>query len=144
MLYLVTNNCLLAQSWVGTYKWTTKCTQDECCCFSNELIITKQSDNKLSFTSDRAGTPCTKTKYNNVIDEPTKGSFMDTTAGPRTLIWVIAPNGTAISAVDYQYMQCTSEAIRVNSSINNSNYNAYLIIIGNIMAIIKWFSIRKQ
>lgn len=144
MFYSISNNCLLGQSWVGTYKWTTKCSQDECCCFANQLAITQVSDNRLSLVSDRAGTTCTKTKYENIVDNPERGSFMDTTAGPRTLIWVISPNGTAISAVDYQMMQCTSEAIKVNSSTNNNSYNVYLILIVNIITIIKWFPIQEQ
>jgi hypothetical protein len=72
IFYSITNNCVLGQTWVGTYKWTSMCSQSECCCFANELTITKLPDNnnKLSFISGRAGVVCSTTKYENVIDVP--------------------------------------------------------------------------
>ncbi|CAF1405920.1 unnamed protein product [Adineta ricciae] len=114
--YLTMNVYVAGENWLGNYKWTSKCSQKECCCFVNDLTITQVKDDpkKLSIVTSRSGPICPAKTYENVIDVP-EGSFMDQIK-PRTLIWVINQNSTAIAAVDYQFMECTSEAIRVTNS----------------------------
>ncbi|CAF1247289.1 unnamed protein product [Rotaria sordida] len=64
IFYSIMNSYVLGQTWLGTYKWTSKCSQSECCCFVDQLTITKVSNNedKLSFVSGRAGAACSTTK----------------------------------------------------------------------------------
>ncbi|UJR12647.1 hypothetical protein I4U23_016821 [Adineta vaga] len=144
IFYSNTNFYVAGKNWVGDYKWTSQCSQNECCCFVNQLKIAELKDNpkKLSIVTTRNGANCLTTKYENIIDIPEK-SFMDPTK-PRTLIWIINQNSTTIAAVDYQFTNCNSEAIRItNSATKNNIYIRYFIIMTNFIVLIKWFYVQE-
>ncbi|CAF0898983.1 unnamed protein product [Adineta steineri] len=104
-------------NWVGTYNVDDSCNQDECCCLSEQVKISKLSEAELLVSANIVGKTC-PSELNGSIEVPIptpqdKSGFQTTTSFLGTMNrFTLSYDNQNIANVNLQFPKCSGMARR--------------------------------
>jgi hypothetical protein len=116
-----------SQTWNGTYNVDSTCNVDDCCCLSNQIIITGSTSNSFAFNTSLNGMCLGETSYSGEFADPigyTVTLTISTVTLTITLTITLSNDSSTLTVTNSLGSSCGVEAIRQGTIVETSTIHS--------------------